>query len=153
MAERNLCEKLGEQGYDDLFADINPAPVVGYVEVTAESETELKRGTLLNIEGGVFGSAESDSEMPGGVVCEDVTIAANATANVAVYKCGTFNGNALICEADLSNPQPLLDLAGIYIKFAQESDEIPGVGYGGFSGNVGRIGGTTGPVRPGTNNN
>ena len=121
MAERKLCDLIGEQGYDNLFADVNPAPVVGWVAVTAESETALKRGTLINTDGGVFGSTESESEMPGGVVCEDVTVAANATANVAVYKCGTFNANALICEADLTTANPLLELAGIYVKFAQES--------------------------------
>lgn len=126
MAERHLCDLIGEQGYDNLFADVNPAPVVGWVAVTAESETALKRGSVLNASGALFGGGGSDDSMAVGVVCEDVTIAANATANVTVYKCGSFNGNALILAegADLDAEKiALFAMFDIYVKFAQPVGE------------------------------
>lgn len=154
MADRHLCEKIGEQGYDNLFADVVPAPVVGYASVTAEAETELKRGSVLNAEGGLYGGGGSEDSLVLGVVCEDVTIAANATANVTVYKCGTFNGSALILAdgAELvASTIAVLGMFDIYVKFALESDHIPGIGSGSVNGNAGRIGDSITPIGPGGN--
>ena len=130
MAERNLCEPVAAFEYDNLFADVNPAPVVGAFTLTADTDMDLKRGTLFSIDGGLYGGSEADEAYtPAGVLCEDVHVDANETVTVAVYKCGCFNANALIVAegVDLAalevTAKTTLDLAGIYLKFAQESGD------------------------------
>lgn len=126
MAERNLYEKIGDVGYENLFADINPAPVVGSVPVTPAADTVLKRGSVLNADGVLFPDGDSGDSMVLGVVCEDISIAKDATENVPVFKCGSFNGNALVFKegAEIGAEEiAILSMFDIYVKFAQELGE------------------------------
>lgn len=98
--KRDLHEKLGSVEFEKLFAGMQPPAIVkSGVIGKLETETTLKRGTLLakSAEDGklvIFGT-EGDYTADC-VLCDDVTVGTSEDENVAVYVTGSFNEAALI---------------------------------------------------------
>ena len=128
MAERNLYKKIGEMEYANLFADVTPSPVVAAASLSGgDAGTAFHRGDL--IVGGALYTTDSDltKDAVDGILCEDLTVAAAGTATAAVYKCGSFNINAIGCGegADLTDAalKQELDRLGIYLKAVDDLGE------------------------------
>ncbi len=90
---KELGRKVGEMTYDGLITDVAPDVVVcGVVLAAPESETTLKRGTLLTAgENGFAAAAAEDFAVNGtcAILCDDVTY--SAAAPVTAYVAGCFN--------------------------------------------------------------
>lgn len=130
---KELSKKLGEMEYDGLFTDITPkAQVRGGTIRKGDTEVTLKRGTILAksssdsklvVLGGT--AAEGEALTPDCVLCDDITVGADADEDVAVYTAGCFDPSKMvvasgyiITEGDMDN----LRMRGIVFKSAAPAD-------------------------------
>ena len=88
--------RIGEMTYDGLITDVIPSAVIGAGTIAGgDSDTELKRGTLLSK--GEDGKLQLMKE--GGnadsILCDDVTVKAGTEITVPVYISGCFDPNKI----------------------------------------------------------
>ena len=88
----NLFRKVGEIEHDGLISDLAPrAEVRGGTIAALESETVLKRGTILAKKADgkliVLGSGEGTADS---ILCDDITVG-TADVETAVYTAGCFD--------------------------------------------------------------
>lgn len=102
-----LVRKIGSVEQDNLIVRLTPAAeTFGVVIRKTESETVLKRGTLLgksSVDGKliVYGTAkdgktETEEITPFCVLADDVAVDADADAVGVAYRSGNFNRSAII---------------------------------------------------------
>lgn len=110
----NLSKKLGTMEFDGLFADLNPAAVVGAITIRKEGseKTTYARGTIVaksSIDGKcVILGTEAAAAVDGGddgedtpaevltpyaVLADEVTVDTDEDVAVAAYIAGCFNAN------------------------------------------------------------
>jgi hypothetical protein len=106
----HLNRKVGETGYDKLFADVSPQAHVnsGTIRKLAAGAT-YARGTVLAKSSGsagdgklvILGTANITNEVltPDCVLCDDTDIGTAADVLAAVYTAGCFNAGALTVKA------------------------------------------------------
>lgn len=124
----NYFENLGACPVDNLIAG-NTIPIHTASATIAAAEGKLVRGTVLAA--GADGKLKqlatesaSASEVPYGILCDDVDATSEAVAEV--YVSGQFNANALTTKADYNmtaaDIKALRD-GGIYIENAMSIKE------------------------------
>ncbi len=100
---RQLMNKVGEIGQDNLIAKIHPrAGVTGVTIRALAEETELARGTVMALSSAdhklvVLGSAvasESETLTPAYILCGNVVVGTEDVGAVA-YRTGCFNTDAV----------------------------------------------------------
>lgn len=107
---KKLNETIGSVGYDELInSAFPPADVFGVTICKGETETTLKRGTVLALAAGgavdgkmvILGSEPSGGETltANCVLADDVVVGTDKDATAAAYRTGHFNRNKLIVAA------------------------------------------------------
>lgn len=94
-----LNKKIGEMEFDGLVSDMNPAiKIAGGTIAGAAAATSMERGTVLakSTKTGklsVLGteSASGDTLTPDCILCDPISLEANADATVPVYVTGCFD--------------------------------------------------------------
>lgn len=98
---KNLVNKVGEVGQDNLFAHPFPRALTKGVKI-ASGENELKRGTVLYTDDGAeYKQLDDANKEKASVILAD-TVDATDGAVAVVYISGNFNRNALIFKEDIS---------------------------------------------------
>ncbi len=122
----NAYEKLGACTFDNLIAG-NTIPIMTQSATIKAGEGQLVRGTVLaaGSDGKLKQLATESagaSEVPYGILCDNVDATSDAVAEV--YVSGQFNANALVTKAEYqmtaADIKALRD-GGIYIENAVAS--------------------------------
>lgn len=125
----NYYEKIGTCTPDNLIAG-NTIPILTIAATIAAAEGNLVRGTVLSQ--GTDGklkqlssTSSGASEVPYGILCDDVDATSEAVAEV--YVSGQFNANALVTKSEYkmttADIKALRD-GGIYIENAMTVTEV-----------------------------
>ncbi len=110
---RNLVNKIGERGQDNLIAGLFPRALTMGVKVAA-GEGLLKRGTILAAkDDGIYvicgkkvTTGEGDSVQttvysdPGAILASDVDASGSSAVTAVAYRSGNFNPRAVIVGED-----------------------------------------------------
>ena len=93
---KNLCNKVGETGQDNLIAKLFP-PAETFGVTVAGGEGELARGTVLALVDGSYVGLDADSTGKANCVLADPVDASGEDGVTAVaYRTGHLNRKALI---------------------------------------------------------
>lgn len=105
---------IGTYTPDNLIADnIHPIDTKA-VEIATGSAT-YARGTIINNAGKMCASS---SDVPVGILCEEVTQSSGSTTQSIMYISGSFNADALIVDSSVTVKQfeTVLRNLGIFLK-------------------------------------
>lgn len=95
---KNLVNKVGECGQDNLIARLYPRALTTAVQIAAGAGV-LKRGTVLcGKDDGTYETMKSGGT-PAYILVSDVDASGSDPVAAAVYRSGNFNPNAVIVAA------------------------------------------------------
>ena len=129
----DLFNKIGEQTFDGLFADVKPSPIVeaGTIRKLGTAAT-IKAGTVLAISGGSAGdgklvvlgttAASNETLTAYAILADDYAVGTSADVVAQVYKTGTFKKAKLTVATGYTITAADLDAlrnGGIFIKAEQ----------------------------------
>ena len=129
----DLFNKIGEQTFDGLFADVKPSPIVeaGTIRKLGTAAT-IKAGTVLAISGGSAGdgklvvlgttAASNETLTAYAILADDYAVGTSADVVAQVYKTGTFKEAKLTVATGYTITAADLDAlrnGGIVIKAEQ----------------------------------
>ena len=92
---KNLVNKVGECGQDNLIARLFPRALTSAVKISAGAG-ELKRGTILCAKDDGTYEPMKDGGSPAYILVSDVDASGTEPVAAAVYRSGNFNINAVI---------------------------------------------------------
>lgn len=92
---KNLCNKVGEIGQDNLFAKLHPAALTFGVKIPAGAGA-LERGTVLALVDGEYAVLSAANTGKANCVLADPVDATSEEAVGVAYRAGHFNRKALI---------------------------------------------------------
>ena len=92
---KNLVNKVGECGQDNLIARLYPKALTTAVKIAAGAGV-LKRGTVLSAKGDGTYEVMKSGGTPAYILATDVDASGVEPVAAAVYRSGNFNPNAVI---------------------------------------------------------
>ena len=92
---KNLCNKVGECGMDNLVAKLHPRALTFGVKIPAGAG-ELARGTVLALVDGAYAVLSGENTGKANCVLADPVDATEAEAVGVAYRTGHLNRKALI---------------------------------------------------------
>lgn len=111
---RTAFTTVGEFNPDKLVAG-NTHPIdTKAVEIAAGTAT-YARGTLINSNGEI---CSANSDVPVGILCDEVEQVATGTTNTVMYICGDFKASEIIVDAavQVEDFEQELQKLGIFLK-------------------------------------
>lgn len=92
---KNLVQKVGECGQDNLIAHLYPRALTTAVKIAAGAGV-LKRGTVLAVNADGNCEVMKSGSTPAYILVTDVDASGAEPVAAAVYRSGNFNPNAVI---------------------------------------------------------
>ena len=92
---KNLVNKVGERGQDNLIARLYPRALTTGVNIVAGAG-ELARGTVLSRKDDGTCEVMAEGGTPAYILADPVDATGDAAVAAVVYRSGNFNPNAII---------------------------------------------------------
>lgn len=122
----NLSKKIGEMEFDGLVTDLTPpVQVRGGTITKGAAEITYKRGTVFGKSDAGVLAIYDGTNTPDCILCDEVTVGADADASVAVYTAGCFDPGKVIVADSYSLTAADYDklrMRGIVFKSATPAD-------------------------------